>query len=607
MDVGFDRTRNLFFTGKGGVGKTSVACATAIGLADQGKRVLLVSTDPASNLDEVLQTPLGSRPTPIAAVPGLCALNIDPEAAAREYRRRIVEPYRNVLPAAAVDSIEEQLSGACTVEIAAFDEFSRLLGDATTTADFDQVVFDTAPTGHTLRLLQLPAAWNGFFDANTSGTSCLGPLAGLQQQRALYKATLGALVDPEATTLILVSRPERSALAEAERTRQELATLGVTNQRLVVNGVFFATDLDDMTAQALEAHGREALESIPTGVAALPRLEIPLLPFSLVGVAALRQLLLRPHETPPPQRAAATAERIGDADSVAPPLGRLVDAIAKQKCGVVMTMGKGGVGKTTVASAIAVRLATEGHRVHLTTTDPAAHLDMSLGSQIPNLEVSRIDPVTETRRYTEEVMSTVGKNLDEQGRKLLEEDLRSPCTDEIAVFRAFAEKVAAGGDGFVVFDTAPTGHTLLLLDASEAYHREVERSQVDLPETVRKLLPRLRNSDFCRVLLVTLPDATPVHEAVRLQGDLQRAGIEPYAWVVNQSLTPLRLRDPVLRSRQAAEAKYIEEVSQNHTSRMAVVPWGSPLADSQTWLGQLVSGDSGGTGDPAESERVACL
>jgi arsenite-transporting ATPase len=604
MDLGFERSRHLFFTGKGGVGKTSVACATAIGLTDQGKRVLLVSTDPASNLDEVLQTPLGSRPTPIAAVSGLSALNIDPEAAAREYRRRIVEPYRNVLPDAALTSIEEQLSGACTVEIATFDEFSRLLGDPTTTTDFDHVVFDTAPTGHTLRLLQLPAAWSGFFDANTSGTSCLGPLAGLQQQRTLYAATLSALTDPGATAMILVSRPERSALAEAERTRGELTALGVTNQRLVVNGVFHATDPDDAIAQSLESHGREALSSIPAGIASLPRIEIPLLPFSLVGVATLRQLS-RPHRAPPPLRAVSVAKRT--ANNFPQPLERLLDDIVKkQKRGVVMIMGKGGVGKTAIASAIAVRLAIEGHRVHLSTTDPAAHLDMSLASRVPNLAVSRIDPVTQTRRYTEEVMSTVGKNLDPQGRKLLEEDLRSPCTEEIALFRAFAEKVAAGGDGFVVLDTAPTGHTLLLLDASEAYHREVQRSQVDLPETVRELLPRLRDSDYSRVLLVTLPDATPVHEAARLQGDLERAGIEPYAWIVNQSLAPLQLRDPVLLSRQAGEARYIEEVSRNHTSRTALVPWVSELPDYLAWLGLLVSAGCD-RGDLPETERVACL
>jgi arsenite-transporting ATPase len=596
-----NRHRYLFFTGKGGVGKTSVACAMAVGLADREKRVLLVSTDPASNLDEVFETPLVSRPRPIESVPRLWAMNSDPEAAAREYRQRIVEPYLGILPDAAITSIEEQLSGACTVEIAAFDEFSRLLGDSTTTEGFDHVVFDTAPTGHTLRLLQLPAAWSDFFSTNNSGTSCLGPLAGLQQQRTLYEATLTTLINPEATAIILVSRPEQSALAEAERTRGELAALGVGGQRLVINGVYRATDIDDTIAQSLEARGQTALNAIPTELASLPRIDIPLMPFALVGVTALRDLL-RPSETQSPIAAAPVVKR--DAASFPQSLRCLLNTISMQQRGVVMTMGKGGVGKTTVATAIAVELAKEGHHVHLSTTDPAAHLDMSLCSRVPNLEVSRIDPRAETIQYTEEVMSTVGKSLDEQGRKLLKEDLRSPCTEEIAVFRAFATKVAEGRDGFVVLDTAPTGHTLLLLDASEAYHREVLRANIDLPDTVRELLPRLRNPDYSKVLLVTLPEATPVHEAQRLKNDLERAQIEPYAWVINQSLTPLRLRDPVLLARQAGEARYIEEVNRSRTSRTSLVPWVSELPDYLAWLGRLVSG-SCGSADIPEEERVA--
>ena len=262
-------TRNLFFTGKGGVGKTSVAGATAVGLADRGQRVLLVSTDPASNLDEVFGVELAGRPTPVPGVPGLWAMNIDPEAAARAYRERMVGPYRGVLPEAAVQSMEEQFSGACTVEIAAFDEFSRLLGDPAATAEFDHVLFDTAPTGHTLRLLQLPAAWTVFFENNVGGNSCLGPLAGLTAQRQLYEAALRALSDPEITTLVLVSRPEGTALREAERTSGELAELGIKNQRLVLNGLFAASDRSDPIAVALEARGRSALQALPEGLAGL--------------------------------------------------------------------------------------------------------------------------------------------------------------------------------------------------------------------------------------------------------------------------------------------------------------------------------------------------
>ena len=566
--------RHLFFTGKGGVGKTSAACATAIGLADRGLRVLLVSTDPASNLDEVLGVALSPQPTAIPSVPGLFALNLDPESAARAYRERVVGPYRDVLPQAAVASIEEQLSGACTVEIAAFDEFSKLLGDPATTAGFDHVVFDTAPTGHTLRLLELPAAWSGFLDSNIGGTSCLGPLAGLNAQRDLYRAALAALGDPTATLLVLVSRPERTALEEAERTRAELAALGIANQCLILNGMFAARNGSDPVARALEARGRQALEEMPLALKALPCTEIPLVAFELVGIEALRGL--GENATPAVSGGKAEPDAAAGIDGLLS-LDALVTDLAGSGHGVIMAMGKGGVGKTTLAVAIATELARRGHRVHLTTTDPAAHVEATVEGGVPGLRVSRIDPEAETRAYSDEVLRTAAGSLDTKGRALLEEDLRSPCTEEIAVFRAFAHTVAGGTDGFVVIDTAPTGHTLLLLDAAQAYHREVARSLNDIPAAVRELLPRLRDPEFTRALLVTLPEATPVHEAAQLQRDLARAGITPFAWVVNQSLTPLTVHDPVLASRRRRERRYIQEV-QGLAARVALTPWGeSPV------------------------------
>ena len=582
-------TRYLFFTGKGGVGKTSLSCAASIALADSGKRVLLVSTDPASNLDEVLGVKLSSTPTPIAATQGLWAINVDPEAAARDYRERMVGPYRGVLPEAAVISMEEQLSGACTVEIAAFDEFSKLLGDPGATAQFDHVVFDTAPTGHTLRLLQLPAAWSGFLESNTGGTSCLGPLAGLQAQRSLYATTLKTLTDPSATTLVLVTRPEESALAEADRTRAELSALGVTSQHLVLNGIFKANDKDDAIALALEDRGRSALDHFPEGLAQLPRTDVPLLPFALVGIDALRAIL---HPEFALARAAARQVLASCNCHHQESLSSIVSDIAHRGCGVVMAMGKGGVGKTSIASAIAVQLAMRGHRVHLTTTDPAAHLDPSLGNNVSGLKVSRIDPVAETEAYRQEVMATAGRNLDADGLRLLEEDLRSPCTEEIAVFRAFARSVAEGKNGFVVLDTAPTGHTLLLLDATEAYHRQVLHTLSDLPESIRYVLPRLRDPEFTKILLITLPEATPVHEAALLQKDLKRAGIDPFGWVINQSLTPLQVSDTVLSAKRESEAPYIYEIHEKYSSRVVLLPWIQASSNLLEWLRALMNSTS---------------
>ncbi len=562
----FSPTPILFFTGKGGVGKTSLACATAVTLADAGRRVLLVSTDPASNLGEVLGTQLANEPRPIDDVPRLFALNVDPEVAAAAYRERVVGPYRTLMPPAVITRMEEQLSGACTTEIAAFDEFTRLLGGDRVWADYDHVIFDTAPTGHTLRLLSLPAAWDTFIDTNRTGTSCLGPLSGLKAQHDTYKASLAALRDATKTTVVLVSRPDRSALAEADRTRGELTTLGVERQCLIVNGRFSATAPDDEIAKALEARGQSALDAMPASLAALPRTERPLFPWAPLGADALRRVFATPTAVPGLDGDHASGALDGA------PLARLIDALSVTGRGVVLTMGKGGVGKTTVAAAIAVELARRGHQVHLSTTDPAAHLEHALAGDRAGLTTSRIDPAGETESYTREVLAAAS-NLDEQGRALLKEDLRSPCTEEIAVFRAFARTVALGREGFVVLDTAPTGHTLLLLDAAEAYHRDVARTTSDVPDEVRLLLPRLRDPAYTRVVLVTLPEATPVHEAEQLQEDLRRAGIEPFAWVVNQSFVGVPTRDPVLRRRGALEQPYVEDVVNRLATRHAIIAW----------------------------------
>jgi arsenite-transporting ATPase len=560
-------TRYLFFTGKGGVGKTSNACATAVALADAGRRVLLVSTDPASNLAQVFGVPIGSAPMPIPAVPGLLALNIDPEAAASAYRERVVGPYRGVLPDDAVAGMEEQLSGACTVEVAAFDEFTELLTPDGSGAGFDHVVFDTAPTGHTLRLLQLPAAWTGFLEANERGASCLGPASALKTQQARYAEAVAELGDPERTTVILVARPDRLALQEAVRTSEELGALGLRHQRLLLNGVFRATDPGDALAAALEARGQAALAGMPPALRELPRTEVPLRGHNIVGVAALRGLF------EPVVAGDRNVPAYGStADIDLPPLEGLVDEIAAAGHGLVMVMGKGGVGKTSIAAAIAVDLAGRGLPVHLTTTDPAAHLAEALGQQVPGLRVSRIDPVVETAAYRQKVMERSARTADAAGLALLEEDLRSPCTEEVAVFHAFSRLVFGARREIVIMDTAPTGHTLLLLDATGAYHREMLRTTSGTPGAVNTPLMRLRDPAYTRVIIVTLAETTPVLEAAELQAGLRRAGIEPFAWVVNASFAAAGPTDPVLVARAAAEIDQIGAVT-GLASRVAVVPW----------------------------------
>ncbi|MGY3932263.1 arsenical pump-driving ATPase [Aeromonas encheleia] len=558
----------LFFTGKGGVGKTSLACASAVALCDAGKRVLLVSTDPASNVGQVFATTIGNRVTAIAAVPGLSALEIDPPAAARAYRERIVGPVRGKLPESVVRSIEEQLSGACTTEIAAFDEFTALLTDPALLAEYDHIVFDTAPTGHTIRLLQLPGAWSEFLEQGKGDASCLGPLAGLEKQRSQYAEAVAALADAAHTRLVLVARAQHSTLREVARTHEELAAIGLMNQQLVINGLFPESAIaGDALAQALWQREQQALSTMPLALRALAQDPIPLLATNLVGVESLRQLLQ------PCASAGSQASVAQPHDSVTQPdLGTLVDELAADGHGLIMLMGKGGVGKTTLAAAVAVELASRGLPVHLTTSDPAAHLGETLAGSLPHLEVSRIDPHAETERYRAQVLATKGAALDEQGRALLEEDLRSPCTEEIAVFQAFSRIIREAGKRFVVMDTAPTGHTLLLLDATGAYHREIARQMGSKGLHFTTPMMQLQDPKQTKVLIVTLPEPTPVQEAANLQADLRRAGIEPWGWLINHSLQQAAVSSPLLQLRAERQRPHIEAVEQLHASRHAVVP-----------------------------------
>lgn len=560
-------TRHLFFTGKGGVGKTSLSTAAALSLADAGKRVLLVSTDAASNLDEMLGVELRNTPTPVPGAPGLSVLNIDPDNAAESYRQRVLVQMGPAATATELSTVREQLSGACTTEIASFDEFASLLSDDP--EHFDHIVFDTAPTGHTLRLLSLPKAWSGFLDGNDRGASCLGPHSGLKMQEERFKAALNALSDPTRTTVILVTRPDKGAIGEAARTSQDLRELGLNNQRLAINGVFRAADRSDAVASAIEDLGQLALGEMPQPLKDLPQDQVPLRAFDTVGLPALRALLSSATPTGEPAQT-TPAQRIDHLQGLA----ALADELATAGHGLIMVMGKGGVGKTTVAAALALGLIQRGKTVHLSTTDPAAHLARTLDGDVPGLHVSRIDPKFETQRYVEKIMAAKSPSLDVQERALLFEDLRSPCTEEVAVFHAFSRIVSEGRSAFVVLDTAPTGHSMLLMDATGAYHRQMMR-EFEGHGSTRVVTPlmRLQDAAYTKIILVTLPEVTPVSQAAALQEDPRRAGVEPYAWVLNKSVLAAGTRDPLLAARLAGERKQIERMSAGLAKRLFTLPW----------------------------------
>lgn len=562
-----DAPRHFFFTGKGGVGKTSIACATAVRLARQGKRVLLVSTDPASNVAQVFGVTIGNKVTQIPAVPGLAALEINPDQAAAAYRDKILEPVRAILPIKEIEAITEQLSGSCTTEIASFNEFTDLLADPEMTRDYDHVIFDTAPTGHTIRLLQLPGSWTSYLDNGKGDASCLGPMSGLEKNRASYRAAVQALTDPTRTRLVLIARAQQSTLREVARTLQELAELDIHATNLVVNGQLPASAATDDLSRAIHAREQTALSRMPAALAALPRDTIELKSVNMVGLDALETLLDERVDV-----AAAEEPQTSGNDVTMPRLAALVDELAQADHGLVMAMGKGGVGKTTLAAAIAVALVQRGKKVLLTTTDPAAHLASTLEGDVPGLEVSVIDPEQATQEYRDRVMASKGAKLGEAGRAALAEDLMSPCTEEIAVFQQFSRAVNRAREQFVIMDTAPTGHTLLLMDATGAYHRDITRHLDDAQrDLVTTPLMRLQDPQHTKVVVVTLPETTPVTEARALAADLERASIHPWAWVVNNSLAAARPTSPLLATRARSEQQQLDQVATS-ASRWAVVP-----------------------------------
>ncbi|QXE19051.1 arsenical pump-driving ATPase [Clostridium sp. 001] len=556
-------TKYIFFTGKGGVGKTSAACAVAVNLADQGKKIMLVSTDPASNLQDVFNTELNNKGTVIKEVPNLVVSNFNPEDAAKEYRESVISPYRGKLPDTVIKNMEEQLSGSCTVEIAAFNEFSNFITDEKIQKQFDHIIFDTAPTGHTLRMLQLPSAWSNFISENTHGASCLGQLAGLESKKEVYKNAVKTLADGKKTTLILVSRPQNTPLKEAERASKELQDIGINNQILIINGVL--KNHDDGLSNAIYEKQQNALKYIPEYLKKLETYEIPLRPYNVTGLQNVRAFLKE--DNIEYSNETLNNEKISKLKDV-------IDDLYNTDKKVIFTMGKGGVGKTTAAAAIALGLTKKGKKVHLTTTDPAAHLKFVLDDSF-GITLSHIDEKKELEKYKKEVLSKARETMGAEDIAYVEEDLRSPCTQEIAVFRAFAEIVEKSEEEIVVIDTAPTGHTLLLLDSTQNYNREIKRSQGDIPESVKKLLPKLRNANETEVIIVTLAEATPVYEAVRLEKDLKRAGINSKWWIINSSLFAANTTNDILKVKANSEISWINKVSEISKGNFAVIEWKS--------------------------------
>lgn len=554
----------LFFTGKGGVGKTSIASSLAINLADQGKKVILVSTDPASNLQDIFDTDLDNKIRDIDKVKNLKLANFEPEKALEDYKESVVGPQRGKLPDEVIEAMEEQLSGSCTTEVAAFKEFTSFIADEELANEYDHIIFDTAPTGHTLRMLELPSAWTNFLDNNKYGASCLGQLSGLDEERGIYKKAVDNLADSELTSLILVSRPIETALKEAARTSNELHEIGVDNQIHIINGMLDSYD-DDLST-AIHNMQKRDVEAMPEGLKDLETYYLPLKPYNTSSIENLRKFFSDDIEEKMESSVTIDTSKISRLEDV-------VDDLYKNGKKVILTMGKGGVGKTTIAAAIALALNEKGQKVHLATTDPADHLKYII-SERENLTISYIDEDKELESYREEVLGKAKEDgASEEDIDYIEEDLRSPCTQEIAVFRAFADIVDKSEDEIVVIDTAPTGHTILLLESTESYNREISRSQGDVPESVKKLLPRLKDKDYTEVLIIALAEATPYYEAKRLKEDLDRAEIFNKWWIINSSYFASGSQNEILKARADQEKEWIKTIDETSQSNTALVEW----------------------------------
>ena len=552
-------SKYLFFTGKGGVGKTSTACATAVALADEGKKVLLISTDPASNLQDVFETELDGKAKPIKGVDNLEVINLDPLEAAHNYKESVVAPFRGKLPDSVIESMEEQLSGSCTVEIAAFNEFSNFITNSKLNTDYSHIIFDTAPTGHTLRMLQLPSAWTDFISKSTHGASCLGQLSGLEAKKEIYKKAVENLSDKSLTTLVLVTRPDKTPLNEVARASKELSEIGIKNQILVINSIL--EKYDDDLSESIFNKQKLALENMPDILTEFDTYTIALRSYNITGIDSIRNLLKKDQIN---EQKVEVEGKLFNLDDV-------VSDLVKNNRKVIFTMGKGGVGKTTIASSVALKLSKLGKKVHLATTDPADHIKFMIDSS-SGISMSHIDEKEELKKYQDEVLGNARKTMSEDDVAYIEEDLRSPCTQEIAVFRAFAELVEKADDEIVVIDTAPTGHTLLLLDSTLSYHQEVQRTQGQIPESVKNLLPRLRGEET-EVLIVSLAEATPFYEASRLEEDLTRASIHTNWWIVNSSLYKANPGNKMLSAKANEEVKWINKILDHTSGKLAVIEW----------------------------------
>lgn len=577
-------THYLFFSGKGGVGKTSLACTHAVRYADEGKRTLIVTTDPASNLGDVFEQKIGHQVTPIKGVPNLSAMEIDPDKSTQEYIDRAMAPIRAAFPPQMVQVMQEQMSGPCTAEVAAFDRFTDFLDSPAQNANtYDVVIFDTAPTGHTIRLLELPAEWTRSIDAASSGSgqTCIGPAAAIQDSKLKYERALAALRNASLSTFIFVLHPEAIAVRETHRAIGELQKLGIDNYRLIVNGVINVDDAEDPLFAARAEMQEGYLTKIKNDFA-IPQRRMLLLPGEIKGVEGLRMVGRIFFDGQKARREDITARPEALVDVQASSFDDIRARIEPNgRRRTIFFAGKGGVGKTVASCVTAVWLARQGYRTLLLTTDPAAHLgdvlDTPVGDDISTVEgqldlwVVKIDPKTAAEAYKARILDDARRRgRPESAIAVMEEELNSPCTEEMAAFDKFIEYASQPDWQAVVFDTAPTGHTLRLLELPIDWSKQidvkifasVDGSAADdiAKQRFGQVIDMMRDSEQSTFAFVMYPEATPILEAWRAARELGTVGIHPGLVVANLVIPPEQATTPFVRARRAMQEKYLADI-----------------------------------------------
>ena len=568
-------TRYLFFSGKGGVGKTTMAAATAINHAMEGRKTLIVTTDPASNLADVFEQEIGHKIVSINGVPNLWAMEIDPDEATREYKERIIGPFREVMPEDVIVSLEENLSGPCTTEMASFDRFIDFMeGD-----DYEVIVFDTAPTGHTIRLLALPVDWSRHIEesAKGSGQTCLGPVQSIQGSKEKYDKATALLKDPYRTTFIFVMKPEELSLYETLRASKELETIGIRSGELIINGVL-PEEVCDITFFKKKYYAQQGVIRQAEKTIVQPKRFMSLRDNEVKGVSSLKDIA---RELFAGKRPAQDATEIATVRLV-PTIERPdIDALFMPdgQTKALFFTGKGGVGKTSVSCITAFYLAQKKIKTLLVTTDPAAHIgevfDIEIGSRpqkiTDNLFAVMVDQREAFQEYKEKVLNDAQGKYSEDMLATMEEELNSPCTEEMAAFDKFIQYIEGRDYDVVIFDTAPTGHTLRLLDLPFDYAKQVElmvstTESAGIKETTQNrfsdIISTLRDKTRTVFSLVLYPESTPIMESYRAMLDLKDAGIETQLVVANMILPEEVCVNAFFKNRRQMQMKYLQEIKE---------------------------------------------